>query len=127
MQNNGSLSFTRVDEFKRDLKKLKKKYKTLETDLIRFELILKGLFPEVPTGAKRISRLGENVKVPIYKAKHFYCKCLNKGSRSGFRVIFAFLEDEFGVVFIEIYYKSKNSRTNHNKKRILKYFEEKDV
>ena len=124
MPNNESLLLHKIDEFERDLKKLKKKYNTLETDLKKFEEILMGLFPNVPSGTERISRLGEQVKVPIYKAKHFRCECLRKGSRSGFRVIFTFLEDELGIVFIEIYHHNKKS--NHDKNRILKYFAEDD-
>lgn len=124
MPNNDSLTFKTVKEFDKDFRKLKRKYQTLDNDLKRFETILKGLFPNIPPGTERISRLGENVKVPIYKAKHFHCKCLNKGSRSGFRVIFAFLEDELGVVFLEIYHHNK--KDNHDKKRILKYFAEEE-
>ncbi|MBZ2166633.1 hypothetical protein [Methanobacterium spitsbergense] len=122
--NNDSLTFRKVEEFEKELKKFKKKYRTLEDDLVRFEEVLKGLLPNTPPGTHRISRLGHTIKVPIYKATHFHCKCLNKGSRSGFRLIFAFLEDELGIVFIEIYHHNK--KDIEDRERIFKYFKEKE-
>jgi len=72
-------------------------------------------------GTFRISGLGEEVKVPIYKLKHFRCKSLKgKGSRSGIRVIYAYQQDKDKVTLIEVYHKNKQE--NENRERILKYF-----
>lgn len=125
MENSSSLTFRRVKEFEKEFKKLKKKYRSLEDDLARYEKILKGLFPKTPPGSERISRLGNKIKVPIYKEKHFYCECLNKGSRSGLRIIYAIIEDQMGIVFIELYHHNK--KDNADIKRIQKYFEDKEV
>jgi len=120
MTNNNSLTFFKVDEFDRDLKKLKK-FNSLEEDLETFTDLLSGLWPRLPSGTVRISDLGQKVTVPVYKVKHFHCKCLNKGSRSGIRLIFAAIEDDSGIVLVEIYYK-KNDGTTEDRKRIYKHF-----
>ena len=115
--------FLQVDEFKKDLKKLNKKHKSLNNDLkSNFCEVLDSVLPNHLPGTPRISGLGEKVKVPIYKLKHFRCKSLRgKGSRSGIRVIYAYENDEDKVTLIEIYYKI-NEKQNHDEKRILKYF-----
>ncbi|MEA1957758.1 MAG: hypothetical protein U9N01_05325 [Euryarchaeota archaeon] len=114
--------FLQVDEFKKELKKLNKKYKSLNNDLkSNFCEVLDLELPNHLPGTFRISGLGEEVKVPIYKLKHFRCKSLKgKGSRSGIQVIYAYDNDEDKVTLIEIYYKSKQE--NENRERILKYF-----
>lgn len=114
--------FLQVDEFKKDLKKLNKKYKSLNNDLkSNFCEVLDLELPNHLPGTFRISGLGEEVKVPIYKLKHFRCKSLKgKGSRSGIRVIYAYDNDEDKVTLIEIYHKSKQE--NENRERILKHF-----
>ncbi len=108
---------------KKTLKKLNKKYKSLNNDLKNnFCEVLDLELPHHLPGTFQISGLGEEVKVPIYKLKHFRCKSLKgKGSRSGIRVIYAYDNDEDKVTLIEIYYKI-NEKQNHDKKRILKYF-----
>jgi mRNA-degrading endonuclease RelE of RelBE toxin-antitoxin system len=113
--------FLQVDEFKKDLKKLNKKYKSLNNDLkSNFCEVLEAELPNHLPGAFRISGLGEEVKVPIYKLKHFRCKSLKgKGSRSGIRVIYAYEQDKDKVTLIEMYHKSKQE--NENRERILKY------
>ena len=113
--------FLQVDEFKKDLKKLNKKYKSLNNDLkSNFCEVLDLELPNHLPGTFRIFGLGEEVKVPIYKLKHFRCKSLKgKGSRSGIRVIYAYDNDEDKVTLIEIYHKS--NQENENRERILKY------
>jgi mRNA-degrading endonuclease RelE of RelBE toxin-antitoxin system len=114
--------FLQVDEFKKDLEKLNKKYKSLNNDLkSNFCEVLDLELPNHLPGTFRISGLGEEVKVPIYKLKHFRCKSLKgKGSRSGIRVIYAYQQDKDKVTMIEMYHKSKQE--NENRERILKYF-----
>jgi len=114
------MTYDTVPEFEKDLKKLKKKYKTLDGDLEVFKKALK-VNPENLTGVVRISSLGEKIKTGIYKARKFYCKSLKgKGAKSGIRVIYAYIPEEDKIIFIEIYHKGKKS--NHDIKRIEKYF-----
>jgi mRNA-degrading endonuclease RelE of RelBE toxin-antitoxin system len=109
-----------VAEFKRDLKKLCKKYRYLEQDLEIAKKVLRCL-PENRNLVVRISDLGREVKVPIYKLKKFRSRDFKgRGARSGFRIIYAYEHAENKVTFIEIYHK--NSKNSEDRKRILKYF-----
>lgn len=115
----------RLPEFDKDLKKLLKRFRTLEEDLETFistELFLyhklkkdnKGIFP--------ISGLGiENPR--IYKGKKFACRSLKgKGVQSGIRVIYGYIEEEDKIEFIEIYYKG--DKENKDKDRIMRHYKE---
>ena len=115
-------SHTPIKEFERDLKKLKK-YRNLNEDIKTFKELVHGLWPKLPPNTIPISNLGQKVTVQIYKTKSFYSKDIGKGKRSGLRVFFAFIEDQSGLILIEIYHH--NSKDNEDRKRIYKYFGEK--
>lgn len=113
----------RTPYFDRDLKKLCKRFKTLEDDLrifIEKELYLyhklqidnKGVF--VLTGLK--------IKNPaVYKTKKFACRSLTgKGVHSDIRVIYGYYPDIDKIELIEIYYKG--DKENEDRDRILKYY-----
>jgi len=113
----------RNPEFEKDMKKLCKRFKTLEDDLrifIEKELNLyhklridnKGIFP--------IPNL--QIECPqVYKAKKFACRSLKgKGVHSGIRVIYAYFEEDDKIELIEIYYKG--NKENEDRSRILKYY-----
>ena len=116
-----SLSFDELSEFKNEFKKLKKKYKTLEADFELFKRVLRAIVPDLPRGTVPISNLGQEVSIPIYKVRKFRCKCLKgKGSKSGIRIIYTFIDDSYSIIFIEIYHK--NRKENEDRERIYKYF-----
>lgn len=113
----------RLPEFTNDLKKLSKRYHSLEEDLeIFIDKQLKlyhklridngGIFP--------ISDLG--IEYPkIYKARKFACKSLKgKGVMSGIRLIYAHFEDKDVIEFIEIYFKADKEKEDRN--RVLKHY-----
>ena len=111
--------FVEAPEFLKDIKRLHKKYNSICEDLKNFRERLEPILPEHLSGTVRISGLGERVKTPIYKVKHFRCKSLKgKGCRSGIRVIYAYEKDK--ITLIEIYHKSE--KQNEDKERILRYF-----
>jgi len=113
----------RLAEFEKDLKKLSKKFRTLEDDLQTFiqkQLNLyhklhidnKGIFP--------ISDLGI-IYPKIFKAKKFACRSLKgKGVSSGIRVIYAYFVQESVIELIEIYYKGE--KENEDRNRILRNY-----
>jgi len=113
------MEFTSVSEFDSEFDKLLKKYRSLEEDL----KVLKAVLVKYPRGYEpvvfRIPGLG--IETEIYKVKNFRCKALNRGSRSGIRVIYAYLEAKQEIKFVEIYYKEKDD-VDCNKERIRKYF-----
>ncbi len=110
------MNFVLLVEFKRDLKKLLKRFRSLNYDIE----VLKTYLEEFPEGFKPIifpiSNLGIGHK--IFKVKKFHCRSLKgKGANSGIRIIYSYLESERKIEFIEIYHKS--NKKNHNKERIL--------
>jgi len=117
-----AINDTHVEEFLRDLIKLSKKYRHLKEDL---ELAKKVLITQpINRISVRISDLGKDVEIPVFKLKKFRSiDFKGSGSRSGFRLIYSYDKDKDIVYLIEIYHKSKQS--NHDKKRIKKYFEKK--
>jgi hypothetical protein len=109
----------RLPEFDKDLKKLVKKFRSLEEGLdifIKTELVLYHKLAKDNKGIFQIPGLGfENPKV--YKAKKFACRALKgKGVQSGIRVIYGYWENQDRIDLIEIYYKG--DKGNENKDRI---------
>jgi len=108
-------------EFQRDLKKLKKRFRTLEEDLSN--LINAGIAPFHKQGVEtggivRISGIGFQ-QPGVYKVRRFACRSLKgTGSQSGIRVIYAYFEEEDRLLFIEIYYKG--DKENEDRERILR-------
>jgi len=116
------INFKSTDEFKKECRNLsKRKCTTLPQDIETIKKAIRVKIPEHPT-TKRITYLGESVKIPIYKVRRFRCKKIRQGSYSGFRLIYAYIEDSSTVVFIQIYMKNKH--ISEDKSRIYKYFKE---
>ena len=114
---------SRLPEFEKDLKKLFKRFKTLEDDLeifIKTELKLYHKLDIDNKGIFQIPSLGIE-EPPIYKAKKFACRALKgKGVQSGIRVIYAYFKDIDKIDFVEIYFKG--DKENEDKDRILRHY-----
>jgi len=112
-----------MPEFKKDVKKLARRFPTLKEDLqvfIKRQLKTSHKLKIDNKGVFQIPELGINYP-KIYKAKKFACKSLKgKGVFSGIRVIYAYWEKENVIEFIEIYYKG--DKENEDRERILKYY-----
>ena len=113
---------SRLPEFERDIRRLLKRFKTIEDDLeifIEKQLFLYHKLKEDNKGIFQITGLPiGNPKV--YKAKKFACRSLKgKGVRSGIRVIYAYDEEKDKVELIEMYYKG--DKENEDRQRILNY------
>ena len=109
-----------IPGFKKDLKKLSKKYKTLPKDLEIFINKQLKLFHKLKIdndGVVRVSNLDINYP-EIYKARKFACRSLKgTGGHSGIRIIYAYYPDQEKIEFIEIYYKS--DQANEDRSRII--------
>lgn len=120
------VTFEELPAFVKDLKKLKV---SLHDDLSRFKGVIEASYGEwnlleQSLDLKRISGIeSKGVSIPIYKARKFRCKALNRGSQSGIRVIFAHCASSKKVILIEIY--AKNEKENHDEQRILDAFKNK--
>jgi len=113
------MNFDELPEFKKDVKVLLKKYRTLEEDLTIIRLILKTKPDERPTFSFNINNLG--IKTCIIKVRKIACKSLKgKGVNSGLRLIYAYFNELNKIVFIELYHK--NEKENEDRRRILDNF-----
>jgi mRNA-degrading endonuclease RelE of RelBE toxin-antitoxin system len=119
MKKMNNIEFDELSEFKKDLKDLLKKYKTLKEDLEVVKLDLNDEPGEGPPFSFRINNLG--IETCIIKVKKIACKALKgRGVNSGFRLIYAHFPDEQKITFIELYHK--NDKENENRKRITDNF-----
>jgi mRNA-degrading endonuclease RelE of RelBE toxin-antitoxin system len=111
------ISFSETKEFKKEFKKLSKKYKTLKKDLDDLKRLYLTVAPQ-GNGAKHWNCLHKNEKIEIYKMR-MHCDA-TKGKF--FRVIYAYHCDTGKVEmieFIEIYFKGK--KANEDRERIALY------
>ena len=116
-------NISRLPEFEKDIKRLKKRFKTLENDLDIFIKTQLNLYHKQKIDNKGTFQIPglkiENTK--IYKAKKFACRSLKgTGRQSGIRVIYAYFEEEDKIELIEIYYKG--DKENENRERILTHY-----
>jgi hypothetical protein len=98
----------RLPAFERDLKKLLKRFQSLEKDLETFQKVQLILFHKQGLdngGIVRIDGLGQGFP-SIFKARKFACRSLKgKGVQSGIRVIYVYDPEFDRISYVEIYYK----------------------
>ena len=113
------MTFDELTEFKKDLKSLLKKYRTLNDDLYIVKKVLEVMPDERPPFSFRIDNLG--LKTCIIKVKKIACKALKgRGVNSGLRLIYAHFQEEQKITFIELYHKS--DKENEDRQRIIDNF-----
>lgn len=93
------MEFRYSEEFAKELKKLKKKYRTLEADLA----VLKKAINVTPTGndTKHWNILHQNDALYIVKVR-LMCRALKGASM---RVIYVYNGNYTEILFIELYFK----------------------
>ena len=113
----------RLPEFTRDLKRLKKRYRTIENDLETLINTLLFAFHKLQIdvdGVKRIDNIGP-IRLPVYKVKKFACRSIKgRGVRTGLRLIYTYNVDDDCIELIEIY--SKSDKKVEDRDRIEKYY-----
>ncbi len=115
------IKFEELDEFKRDFKKLLKKYRSLEDDLLVVKLDLNDEPGESPPFSYRIE--GLRMETCVIKVKKIACKSLKgRGVNSGLRMIYAWYEKEERIVLVELYHK--NDKENEDRERIKRILSE---
>ena len=114
-----SMKIAELEEYKKDLKGLSKKYKTLPEDMEIVKKVLRVNPGEKPPFSFRVS--GLSIETCIIKVKRIASKSFKgKGGNSGFRLLYAYYKNEKRIVLIELYHKSK--KAIEDKKRILSHF-----
>ena len=113
------INFEELIDFQKDLKRLLKKYRTLTNDL---EYVRKALniYPTAsPPYSFRIEGLG--ISTCVIKVKKIASDSFKRrGVNSGFRLVYAYFEQEKRIVFVELYHK--NEKENEDRERILRNF-----
>jgi hypothetical protein len=106
------MNFEETGYFRKECKRLGKKYKSLEEDLGVFKKIISV----IPLGnSKHFTVLIQAGDAYIIKARLF-CRYL-KGS--SLRIIYSYIKSENDVCFIELYFKGE--KENESKERIDEY------
>ena len=113
------MEFNELEEFKKDLKKLSKKFNSLSDDYTIVKKVLDVSPNDRPPFSYRIDGLG--IKTCIIKIRKIACKSLKgRGADSGLRIVYAHFEDQNRITFIEIYFKGNKEKEDRD--RILRYF-----
>lgn len=117
------MNYDETEEFKRDFKKLLKRFSSLVEDLEVNKQYRIELFhcKEINSGSIfEIQDAGNTDALKFFKVKKFQCKSLKgRGSKSGIRVIYAYLPTDQKIVFLEIYFKGE--KENEDRDRIEEY------
>ena len=113
-------SIVQLPKFEKDVKKLRKRFRTLDEDIdnfVKFALVPFHTEGVDYGGIVVVSDLG--IKEPkIYKVRKFACRALKgKGNQTGIRIIYAYFKDEDRIEFVEIYFKG--DKEIENRKRII--------
>jgi len=114
---------SRLPEFEKDMRRLLKRFKTLEDDLKIFIKNELNLYHKLRIDNKGVFQVpGLKIQSPkIYKAKKFACRSIKgRGVQTGIRVIYTYSEEQDKVELIEIYYKG--DKENEDRERILKHY-----
>ena len=113
------MTFEELEEYSKDLKKLRKRYRTLEEDMAIVKKVLTAEPKERPPFSYRIDGLG--VKACVIKVKKIACRVMRgKGVNTGLRLIYAHFEKEEKIVLVELYYKGDKGM--EDKDRIWRNF-----
>ena len=112
--------FEELPEYRKDLKRLLKKYRSIEQDITELKKAL-AVEPDAdPPFSFRIEGLG--IETCVIKVKKIACRALKgRGVNSGLRLIYAWFEREERIVLVELYHK--NEKEMEDRERIRKYFE----
>jgi len=116
------IEYGATDVFQKDLKRLRKKFPSLDEDLQTVKRDAIELFHLKNLNNQSVFPIPNfcNEAIQVCKIKKFACKALKgRGSKSGIRVIYAYHVAVSKVEFIEIYFKGEKENEDHE--RIKEY------
>lgn len=105
------IEYQQHDKFEKQLKKLIKKYRSLNEDLeIAKKYAIEAFhISGIDNESVFLIPKFDKKTIQIYKLKKFSCKALKgKDNRSGIRIIYSFFPEKYKVVFLEISFKEKD-------------------
>ncbi len=113
------MNFDELPEFKKEMKTLLKRYRTLIDDIEIVRRVLEIFPDERPPFSYRIDNLG--LQSCIIKIKKIACKSLKgRGVNSGLRLVYAYFDQEKKIILIELYHK--NDKEQEDRQRITNNF-----
>lgn len=116
------ITYKSTSGFDKDLKRLLKKFRTLEDDIEVAKKNAIELFHSMNIDNNSVEPIPNfcSDELKVCKIKKFACKALKgRGVQSGIRVIYAYHTLTNTVDFIEMYFKGESE--NEDKERIKKY------
>lgn len=116
------IDYATTDVFQKDLKRLLKKFQTLEEDLETAKRNAIEFYHFKNINNRSVFPISDfcNEAILVCKIKKFACKSLKgRGVMSGIRVIYAYHIAVSKVEFIEIYFKGE--KENEDRERIKEY------
>lgn len=117
------IDYEETDEFKKDFKKLLKRFRSLSEDLeVAKKVVIELRHIKQIDNSSTFEIPGYNKSGwSFWKIKKFACKALKgRGVRSGIRIIYVFDGSNNKAVFLEIYFKG--DKENENRDRIKNFF-----
>jgi hypothetical protein len=110
------MNFDELAEFRKDLRRLLKRFRTLEDDLSIVRQVLEVYPDERPPFSSRIDNL--EIETCLIKVKKIACKSLKgRGVNSGLRLVYAWFPSGERIVFVELSYKG--DKETEDRQRIL--------
>ena len=116
------ITYKRTPSFEKDLKKLLKKFRTLDDDIENVKKSAIELYHLKNIDNNSVEPIPNfcTDELKICKVKKFACKALKgRGVQSGIRIIYAYFVTTNTVDFIEMYFKGEAE--NEDKERIKDY------
>jgi hypothetical protein len=120
------IEYRETDEFKKDFKKLAKRFPTLTEDIETAKKNAIELYHLHTIDNQSVFQINDikTAEIEFYKLKKFACKSLKgKGVHSGIRMIYAYHPNGMIVELIEIYYKG--NKENEDRERLKNFLKEK--
>lgn len=112
------MEFLETDEYKKDLKKLSKRFRTLPEDIETLKKVLVVYPEERPPISAAVSGLG--IEANVIKVRRIACRAMKyKGSKTGLRLIYCYKKSSEEILFIELYFKG--DKENEDRERILRW------
>jgi len=110
--------FSELDAFRKDVRQLTKRWLSLPGDLVVLKKVIELMPTERPPFSMRIA--GLKTDRYVVKVRKIACRSLKgKGSNTGLRLVYAWLEAEKRIVLIELYHKS--DQENEDRERIKEW------
>ena len=114
------MEFSSIPEFDKDVKRFKKRFRTIEEDLDVLLSVLRIRPDQRPPFSQRIEGLG--IRTCMIKVRKIACRSLKgRGAATGFRMVYAYFPEEQRIVFVELYFKAE--QVVEDRERIYRNFQ----